>query len=182
MGSVRVVGIVLLALGLLALGAPPEWVPVEAVRHWLVEQRIRVFGRSAEDHFRLAERYNQARDYEKAEVACRNSLRLNPAHARARELLETVQIVKALQVSSLDLHRRGKCNLMEMFESLARVEMNNFLSAADRFATEGEVDKAEMEYRKVLEYAKWMPTSVEIDEKIERAHLGLACLMTSADK
>jgi type II secretory pathway component GspD/PulD (secretin)/tetratricopeptide (TPR) repeat protein len=124
----------------------------------------------ADEHYRLGERYYQAGDYEKAALECEKALQINGNHAPARALHLEVEFLLG----------RGKvnANAMEydkyMREALVRhqqtlVEVDNAMAAGQRHFNMGEYEKAEREFRKILEYAKWMPTGIELETRRKQA-------------
>src|SRR5262245_39832674 len=47
----------------------------------------------ADEHYRLAERYYQAGDFEKAELECEKAIQINPNHAAAQALVTEVRFI-----------------------------------------------------------------------------------------
>jgi tetratricopeptide (TPR) repeat protein len=120
----------------------------------------------ADEHYRLAERYYTAGDFEKAEVECQKALTLSGNHAPARALLTEVQFILG----------KGKATPATkeydsfMQEALVRhqqllIEIDNAYERGKRDYNMGEYDNAEREFRKILEFSKWMPTGVELETR-----------------
>jgi Flp pilus assembly secretin CpaC/tetratricopeptide (TPR) repeat protein len=124
----------------------------------------------ADEHYRLAERYYTAGDFEKAEIEAQKALQLSSNHAPARALLTEVQFLLG----------KGKATPASqeydsfMKEALVRhqqllVEIDNAFERGKRDYNMGEYDQAEREFRKILEYSKWMPTGIELETRRKSA-------------
>ncbi|HLY09749.1 MAG TPA: tetratricopeptide repeat protein, partial [Planctomycetota bacterium] len=124
----------------------------------------------ADEHYRLAERYYTAGDFEKAEIECQKALELSSNHAPARALYTEVQFILG----------KGKATPATkeydsfMQEALVRhqqllIEIDNAFERGKRDYNMGEYDQAEREFRKILEYAKWMPTGIELETRRKSA-------------
>jgi Flp pilus assembly secretin CpaC/tetratricopeptide (TPR) repeat protein len=124
----------------------------------------------ADEHYRLAERYYTAGDFEKAEVECQKALQLSSNHAPARALYTEVQFLLG----------KGKATPASqeydsfMKEALVRhqqllIEIDNAFERGKRDYNMGEYDQAEREFRKILEFAKWMPTGIELETRRKSA-------------
>ncbi len=149
-----------------------------ASRAWmqgaLVETRLRILGASASDLssadelYRLAERQYVAGDFERVELSCERALRLVPHHVPAAAyLLEVRFLLGQLRATgTVD----GYWSRTPIPHSHTPLEL---LASAERFMRTGETVKAEREFRRVLEYAKGMPTSIELDQICRRAQAGL---------
>ncbi len=124
----------------------------------------------ADEHYRLAERYYQAGDYEKAKVECQNAIRINSGHAGANALFHEVMFVKGeggVSPFSLDADKLIKEALVRHQQTL--VEIDNAYATGVRAYNTGEYDQAERQFRRILEYAKWMPTGVELETRRKEA-------------
>ncbi len=124
----------------------------------------------ADEHYRLAERYYTAGDFEKAEIEAQKALQLSSNHAPARALLTEVQFLLG----------KGKATPASqeydsfMKEALVRhqqllIEIDNAFERGKRDYNMGEYDQAEREFRKILEYSKWMPTGIELETRRKSA-------------
>ena len=124
----------------------------------------------ADEHYRLAERYYTAGDFEKAEIEAQKALQLSSNHAPARALLTEVQFLLG----------KGKATPASqeydsfMKEALVRhqqllIEIDNAFERGKRDYNMGEYDQAEREFRKILEFAKWMPTGIELETRRKSA-------------
>ena len=124
----------------------------------------------ADEHYRLAERYYQAADYEKAEIECEKAIQLNPNHAPAQALVREVRFVQGRSGATAASHEYGKYieqALVRQTQTL--VEIDNAFQRGTRSFNLGEYDDAEREFRKILEYAKWLPTGVELESRRKSA-------------
>ncbi|MBI2899425.1 MAG: tetratricopeptide repeat protein [Planctomycetes bacterium] len=120
----------------------------------------------ADEHYKLAERYFQATDFEKAELECEKALRLNPDHAAAHALYLEVQFI---------LKRRTTGPVAGEYEKYFRqaiaqhqqvlLEIDDAYNRGVRAFNLGEYDKAEREFRMILNYLKWLPASVEFGDR-----------------
>lgn len=124
----------------------------------------------ADEHYRLAERYYQAGDFEKATVECEKAIQLSPNHAPARALFMEVQFILGQGKVTPESQIYGKY----MDEAIVRhqqtmVEIDTAYQRGTRSFNLGEYDQAEREFRKILEYAKWMPTGVELESRRKSA-------------
>lgn len=141
--------------------------------------RVRLWGlfeSRADRIYSLAERQFQAADFEKAQLTCERALKLNPSHAPARALHMEVQFILASLLQVRAPPNGGEDFISQIRHSQTLVEIDNAFERAERSMERAEGYDAEREFRKVLEYAKWMPVGVEINRKCERARCGLAHL------
>jgi type II secretory pathway component GspD/PulD (secretin)/tetratricopeptide (TPR) repeat protein len=124
----------------------------------------------ADEHYRLAERYYQAGDFEKAELECEKAIQINPNHAAAQALVTEVRFILGKGGATPASREYDKY----MQEAIVRhqqtlVEIDNAHARGTRHYNRGEYDAAEREFRKILEYAKWMPTGVELETRRRQA-------------
>src|SRR5688572_18696508 len=124
----------------------------------------------ADEHYRLAERYYQAGDYEKASLECEKATQLSPNHAPARALFMEVQFI----LGQGKVTNESQVYDKYMKEALVRhqqtmVEIDTAYMRGTRHFNLGEYDQAEREFRKILEYAKWLPTGVELESRRKQA-------------
>ena len=124
----------------------------------------------ADEHYRLAERYYTAGDFEKAEIECQKALQLSSNHAPARALYTEVQFILGKGKATPATQEYDSF----MKEALVRhqqllIEIDNAFERGKRDYNMGEYDQAEREFRKILEYAKWMPTGIELETRRKSA-------------
>jgi Flp pilus assembly secretin CpaC/tetratricopeptide (TPR) repeat protein len=124
----------------------------------------------ADEHYRLAERYFQAGDFEKAEIECQKALQLSANHAPSRALYTEVQFILGKGKATPATAEYDKF----MHEALVRhqqllIEIDNAYERGKRSYNMGEYDQAEREFRKILEFSKWMPTGVELETRRKAA-------------
>ncbi len=124
----------------------------------------------ADEHYRLAERYYTAGDFEKATIECQKALQLSPNHAPARALFTEVQFILGQGKATPVIEEYDKF----MKEALVRhqqllIEIDNAYERGKRDYNMGEYDQAEREFRKILEFSKWMPTGVELETRRKSA-------------
>jgi len=120
----------------------------------------------ADERYRLAERYYHAGDLEKAALECEKALALHPRHAAATALRLEVDFILgrgAPTPATQEYSKFFQSALVRHQQTL--VEVDNALERGRRMEASGDRAAAEREYRKVLEYAKWMPTGVELETR-----------------
>jgi hypothetical protein len=152
-------------------------VPEGRVGAWMLEVRARLCPPTAEDRYRLAERFYEAGDFEKSELECQKALRMNPGHAPSRALFTEVSFILGqgkASPSTLDYDRF--MGPMIGYQQLL-IEIDNALERAERHRVMGEREAALKEVRKVLEFAKWMPEGVELQDRRHKAEV-LKALLT----
>jgi type II secretory pathway component GspD/PulD (secretin) len=124
----------------------------------------------ADEHYRLAERYYQTGDFDRAELECEKALQLQPNHAAAKALYLEVQFVqgreRATPLSKLvdDYLRKAQVQ-----HSQTLIEIDDKLSNGVRAYNAGYYDQAEENFRTVLEYAKWLPTGPDLETRRKQA-------------
>ena len=124
----------------------------------------------ADEHYRLAERYYQAGDFEKSVLECQKAIQLNANHAPARALFTEVQFIlgqgRATPASKEydDFMREALVRHQQLL-----IEIDNAYERGKRDYNLGEYDQAEREFRKILEFSKWMPTGVELETRRKSA-------------
>lgn len=121
---------------------------------------------TANEHYKLAERYFQAGDFEKAEVECERALKLNPEHAAAHALYLEIQFI--LKRGPSDPRRREYD--IYMTQVVARhqqvlIEIDEAYNRGIRAYNLGDYDRAEREFKMILNYLKWLPTAVEFETR-----------------
>ena len=124
----------------------------------------------ADEHYKLAERYYQAGDFEKAEMECEKALRLNPDHAAAHALFLEIQFVLRRSPTT----PRG--DEYDKFIKQALVQHSQILAEIDeayargvRAYNLGNYKDAEKQFRQILEYVKWMPSGVDLETRRRQA-------------
>jgi hypothetical protein len=142
----------------------------------LTQARWKFLGIDPDAHYRRAERYYEAGNFEGSRRACGEALRLRPDHAPARALFTEVEFILGQGETTLlgaaferfmHVQRASEDPLLDMDQSLIK---------AEQFVWAGELGRAAQEYRKVLEYGKWVPASLEVGARTERATAALALL------
>ncbi len=124
----------------------------------------------SDEHYRLAERWYGAGDFEKAEAECQKALALNPSHGAAHALWIEVQFVLGrgkVTPQSVEIDKVLK-------EAVARrqqteLEIDDSIQNGQRAYNRGDYDEAERHFRRVLEYAKWLPTGVQLETRRREA-------------
>ena len=122
----------------------------------------------ADSLYRRAEREYQAGDFEKARTRCLTALRLRPSHAEARALRMEIDFILGEGRLAIPLDYSvyvtktwwSGSSLKEMDDALARAEETG----------------DEREWRKILEYAKWLPDGVEVRARTDQARAYLECV------
>ena len=119
----------------------------------------------ADEHYQLAERYFQAARFEQADLEVNQSLKLDPNHLGARALWEDVQVAlgkgvvtpqhKQIQ-QALDLERARRQQTL--------IEMGDAYNRGLRAFNEADYGAAEAEFRTIIEYIKWLPYDLALEE------------------
>lgn len=127
-------------------------------------------GSQADEHYRLAERSFQAGDFSRCEVECEKALKLAPGHAPANALWLEVQFIlgrgrQTPQTEEYDKYMK----LAVVRHEQTILEISNAFNRGTSSYNMGDYDAAEREFRKILEYAKWMPTGVELESRRRQA-------------
>jgi type II secretory pathway component GspD/PulD (secretin)/tetratricopeptide (TPR) repeat protein len=120
----------------------------------------------ADEHYRLAERYYQAGDFDKATLECEKALQLNSSHAPSKALFHEIQFIVGrapAQATHLEYDKYMKEAVVKHQQTL--IEVDRAFEEGKRKFNLGEYDEAEREFRKILEFAKWMPTGVELETR-----------------
>ncbi len=124
----------------------------------------------ADEHYRLAERYYQAGDFEKAELECEKALKLNTDHAPAHALWLEVQFIlgRAKATPRAQEYERYRDEAVVRHEQTL-LEIDHAFARGTAAYNVGDYDDAERAFRKILEFAKWMPTGVELETRRRQA-------------
>ena len=125
---------------------------------------------TADEHYRLAERYFQAGDFEKAALESNKAIQLNGNHAPARALKMEMEFNLGrgrVTSSSGEYDNYLREALVRHQQTL--VEIDSALAGGQRQYNAGDYGSAEREFRKIVEYAKWMPTGVELETRRKQA-------------
>ncbi len=120
----------------------------------------------SDEHYKLAERYYQAGDFEKAELECERALKLNPDHAAAHALYLEIQFIL----------KRGKTDprIREYDEYYKKaitqhqqvlLEIDQAYNRGVRSYNLGDYPKAEQDFKMILNYLKWLPVSAEFETR-----------------
>jgi Ca-activated chloride channel family protein len=151
-------------------GAAPEWdelVNKLRANYTVAEQQK---ASQADEHYRLAERFYTAGDFEKAEIESQKAIQLSSDHAPARALNTEIQFMlgKGKATPSSGEYDRfmkqglvGQPNLQE--------EIDRTLVAGERLKAAGDLAGAERELRKVRELSKWMPSAPGWESRAQKA-------------
>ncbi len=120
----------------------------------------------ADEHYRLAERHFQAGDFEKTELECEKALKINPSHAPANALFIEVQFIlgRGRAMPASDEYDKYMKQAVVRHEQTI-LEIDNAYARGISAYNLGEYGEAEREFRRILEYAKWMPTGVEVETR-----------------
>src|SRR5262245_22816687 len=124
----------------------------------------------ADEHYRLALRYYDAGDFEKAEAECQKALSLNPEHGASHALMLEVQF--ALGKGRVTPQSKEMEDIIQMATARQQQVIFEIREAMDngiRSYNLGNYDDAERHFRTILEYAKWLPTGVELETQRQHA-------------
>jgi len=134
-----------------------------------------------DEQYRLAERYYQAWDLEKAEELCVRALRRSPDHVPSRALLRETRFALGRPEVRATLSPPGN-TLRVPFPSGALDGLHEMEAAHRRghaALQRGDGVEAEREFRRVLELARRLPTGIEVEtyrrtaeERLERLAAG----------
>lgn len=170
-----------LGLSVLLRGAPvlsPETVEAQGghLDRLLPKTDIR-WGWSADEAYRLAERFYQATDFEKAGVFTRRALRLDPSHAPAQALLIEIQYVTGRRPFP-PTHPGVFLDKNVVEAQMMLIDVDHALARAERNLRLGRIESAALEYRSVREYLKWIPDGIELRARRAQLDAGLRRLET----
>jgi tetratricopeptide (TPR) repeat protein len=118
-------------------------------------------------HYRLAERYYQAGDYEKAQLQCQKALHRNPRYGPAQDLFRETQFLLGQGAAVPPYDRFTHPQVVRTQQLL--IEVDCAVARAERHRIAGDRDAARAELRKVLEFLKWMPAGCEVDSRRQDA-------------
>lgn len=158
---------------LLVLTATASFVSLHPrTRPILAHLAARLRAGDPDERYRLAERYFQAADFEKAEIECEQALRRNPTHHPTHALLLELRFIKGRPgpYPTWIPDYRGFNDPVQI--ALADVEAA--LGRGDQLLETGDPEGATREFRRILEYAKWLPIGVEVETRRKQAREGLA--------
>ena len=124
----------------------------------------------ADDHYILAERHFQAGDFTQCEQECQKALDLNPNYRQAKALWLESQFLQGKGVAihgpegEVWLKKSLPIGMMQML-----IEIEQAHHRGQRAFNLGEYGTAEREFRKVLEYTKWVPDSARMEARRQTA-------------
>jgi hypothetical protein len=148
-------------------------VPEGRMGTWMLSVRARLRPATVDERYRLAERYNQAGDFEKSQRECQRVLQVRPGHALSKELFTEVSFILGQGNVST-----GTPGFPVVRYQQPLFEIDHALERAKRHRSMGEREAALREVRKVLEFAKWMPEGVELLDRRNKAK-SLEILLTA---
>ncbi|MBI2932477.1 MAG: tetratricopeptide repeat protein [Planctomycetes bacterium] len=124
----------------------------------------------ADEHYRMADRWYQAGDFEKAELECQKALQLNPEHAPAHALYLDVQFMlnKGQATPASEEYQKIIQQAVVRHEQTL-LEIDDKFSAGVRAYNAGSYEEAEQSFRVILEYAKWLPTGPALEIRRKQA-------------
>jgi tetratricopeptide (TPR) repeat protein len=151
-------------------GAGQEW--DELMRRLQQQQQVAQQQQysEADEHYRLAERYYGAGDLDKAEVECRKALELNSNHAPANALLLEVNFLqgRGQETPASEVYQKIIQEAVVRHQQML-LEIDDKLSAGIRAYNAAYYDEAERSFRMILEFAKWLPTGVDLETRRKQA-------------
>ncbi len=120
----------------------------------------------ADEHYRMAERYFQTGDFEKAELECEKALKVNPNHTAARALFMEVQFVQGRnRATPVSEEYQKYVDQALVRQQQVLLEIDSAQTRGTRAYNRGDYETSEQEFRRILEYAKWMPTGIELESR-----------------
>ena len=119
---------------------------------------------AADKHYRLAERYFQAGDVEKAQSECGRAIQADPIHLATRALLTELSFILGKMAVDPQLAQAAAVRREQVI-----VESDQALARARQHFAHRRPGEAERECLKVLEYAKWLPKDPEMQARREAA-------------
>ena len=127
-------------------------------------------GAQSDEHYRLALRYYDAGEFDKAENECQKALSLNPGHGAAQALMLEVQFALGKgRVTPQSLEFEQIIQMAHARQQQVIFEIRESLDNGIRSYNLGNYDDAERHFRTILEYAKWLPTGVELEKQRQHA-------------
>jgi hypothetical protein len=134
--------------------------PRTATELFLARQRAALEGADAAELYRLAESHYAAGDRVQAENLCRRSLDLDPLRAGPAALLVELSLTSGRERAPAWPARAAGCTLLEIEATYEK---------GFRLWEAGRPDDAETEFRRLLEWAKWLPGSIELAKTCAQA-------------
>lgn len=121
----------------------------------------------ADVHYGRAEELYRVGDFERAAGECDRALQLAPDHGAARELRWEIQWMLSQDLAPMAPHKApgARCGR-------AILEIDELLRRGHR-AYPDDPERSAREFRRVLEYAKWLPDSPELRARTARARNSL---------
>jgi len=124
----------------------------------------------ADEHYKLAERYYSSGDFDKAEAECQKALSLNSNHGAAQALLVQVQFALGKgKVTPQSQEFEDIIRIASVRQQQTLMEIRDAMENGVRSYNMGNYDDAERHFRRILEYAKWLPTGVELETQRRQA-------------
>jgi tetratricopeptide (TPR) repeat protein len=117
----------------------------------------------ADDHYRLAERYYESGDFDRAQVEAEKALAADPGHAAARALPLEAEFVRGrgkATPASADRDEYLRRAMVNHQQTLA--EIDAAIARGVRAYNSGAYADSEREFRTVREYAKWLPAGADV--------------------
>jgi tetratricopeptide (TPR) repeat protein len=119
----------------------------------------------ADERTRLAERFFQAGDVDRARAEAGEAVKLDPKHAAANALLREADVARGAPAAGE--HRRYISEAL-VRHSQTTIEIDACFERGLKLRSQGDREAADREFRKILEYAKWMPAGVELDTRVKQ--------------
>jgi tetratricopeptide (TPR) repeat protein len=127
-------------------------------------------GAQAEEHYRLALRYYDSGDFEKAEAECAKALSLNPNYGASHALMLEVQFALGKgKVKPQSLEFETIIQMATARQQQVIFEVRDAMDKGIRDYNLGKYDDAERQFRTIIEYAKWLPSGTGIDVQRKQA-------------
>jgi len=124
----------------------------------------------AEELYKLAERRFQAGDFEKAEEMSLKALEVDPNFAAARALYTENGFILGkgkTTPTSGEYDKFMKEALVRHQQTLTEVDAAQ--ERGRQAYRQGDYEQAEREFRKIIEFSKWMPTGIELEARRKSA-------------
>ncbi|HTF56197.1 MAG TPA: VIT domain-containing protein, partial [Planctomycetota bacterium] len=121
-------------------------------------------------HYDLACKYYESGDFEKAEAECDKVLKANPGNGAANALkLELQYALGKGRLTSKGLESEDVIVAAHTRHEQVNLEVRKEVESGIRSYNLGKYLEAEDHFRRVLEYAKWLPKGVDLDAQKKQA-------------
>ncbi|HEU4338688.1 MAG TPA: VIT domain-containing protein, partial [Planctomycetota bacterium] len=156
--------------GILGDDSAQEWDQLH--RKLVGKQRVDEQERQAQsdEHYRLAIRFYDSGEFEKAENECQKALSLNGNHGAAHALMLEVQFALGKgRVTPQSLEFEQIIQMSHARQQQVIFEIREAMDNGNRAFNQGNLGDAERHFRTIIEYSKWLPKSDALEAQRRQA-------------